>query len=164
MNNKYKNILIPVDLAHESSWRSALPMAVEQARNNDARLHVVTVVPNADIPAIAAHLPSGIDRHIKEEGKGNLKALVERLVPDNIITSVTVGQGRIYKEVLRIAREADADLIVMASHRPELTDYLIGANASHVMRHAQCSVLVVREKVQEKTRERTARNQQGVAS
>ena len=33
----------------------------------------------------------------------------------------------------------------MASHRPELRDYLIGPNAARVMRHADASVLVVRE-------------------
>ena len=40
---------------------------------------------------------------------------------------------------------AGAELIVMASHRPELRDYLIGPNAARVMRHADASVLVVRE-------------------
>lgn len=146
MNNKYNNIVIPVDLAHESSWRTALPIAIDHARRNEATLHVVTVVPNADIPAIAVHLPSGIDRHIKDEGTEALSALVSQLVPEDIATEVVVGQGRIYKEVLQIANAVDADLIVMASHRPELVDYLIGANAAHVTRHAQCSVLVVREK------------------
>jgi nucleotide-binding universal stress UspA family protein len=35
-------------------------------------------------------------------------------------------------------------LIVMNSHRPDLRDHLIGSNASQVVRHASCSVLVVR--------------------
>ncbi len=148
MNNKYKNIVIPVDLAHESSWRSSLPIAIDHARRHEATLHVVTVVPNADIPAIAVHLPSGIDRHIREEGQQALSALVKQRVPEGVAVELAVGQGRIYKEVLRIAEKVDADLIVMASHRPELTDYLIGANAAQVTRHAQCSVLVVREKEQ----------------
>jgi nucleotide-binding universal stress UspA family protein len=38
----------------------------------------------------------------------------------------------------------NADLIVMASHKPTVTDYLLGANAAHVVRHAGCSVMVVR--------------------
>lgn len=38
-----------------------------------------------------------------------------------------------------------ADLIVMASQRPELKDYLLGPNAARVVRHAEQSVLVVRE-------------------
>jgi universal stress protein F len=32
----------------------------------------------------------------------------------------------------------------MASHRPEMRDYLIGPNAAHVAQHASCSVLVLR--------------------
>jgi nucleotide-binding universal stress UspA family protein len=33
----------------------------------------------------------------------------------------------------------------MGSHRPELSDYLLGPNAGKVVRHAKCSVMVVRE-------------------
>jgi nucleotide-binding universal stress UspA family protein len=33
----------------------------------------------------------------------------------------------------------------MASHRPELSDYLLGPNAARIVRHAKQSVLVVRE-------------------
>jgi len=146
MNNKYKHIVIPVDLDHESSWRSALPIAIDHARQNNATLHVATIVPNADIPAIAAHLPSGIERHIREDGEQALNKLMQGLIPEDVQWQAHVGQGRIHKEILHVASSVDADLIVMASHRPELMDYLIGANAAHVTRHARCSVLVVREK------------------
>jgi nucleotide-binding universal stress UspA family protein len=56
-----------------------------------------------------------------------------------------VRQGSIYSEILSVAREQQVDLIVMASHRPEMKDYLIGTNAARVVRHAACSVLVVRD-------------------
>ena len=52
--------------------------------------------------------------------------------------------GNIWRTIIRIAERAEADLIVLASHRPEMKDYLIGANAASVARHARCSVLVVR--------------------
>ncbi len=42
-----------------------------------------------------------------------------------------------------------ADLIVMASHRPEMKDYLLGSNAGHIVLHAPCSVFVVRKQVME---------------
>ncbi|WP_370278984.1 universal stress protein [Pontibacterium sp.] len=145
MNNKYKNVVIPVDLEHPSSWYNALPMAVEFARNNEATLHVITVAAQADIPAVAIHLPKDIDDQIISATAERLKRLVQQEVPSDIETLTAVGQGRIYKEVLRLAAKADADLIVMASHRPEITDFLIGANAANVMRHAPCSVMVVRE-------------------
>lgn len=145
MNNKYKNVVIPVDLEHASSWHNALPMALEFVRNNNAALHVITVAANADIPAIAVHLPKDFDNHIRTQTETRLGQLVEQHVPADVVVQAAVGQGRIDKEILRLAQQADADLIVMASHRPELTDYLIGANAAHVMRHAACSVMVVRD-------------------
>ncbi|MFQ5760821.1 MAG: universal stress protein, partial [Acidiferrobacterales bacterium] len=43
-----------------------------------------------------------------------------------------------------VAEKAGCDLIVMASQRPELKDYLLGPNAARVVRHANCSVLVAR--------------------
>ena len=42
-------------------------------------------------------------------------------------------------------RKAEADLIVVGSHRPAMRDYLLGTNAARVVRHAHCSVLVARE-------------------
>ncbi|MCH7935649.1 MAG: aminotransferase class III-fold pyridoxal phosphate-dependent enzyme [Proteobacteria bacterium] len=53
--------------------------------------------------------------------------------------------GNVYEEILKLAGEISCDLIVMASHQPKLEDYLLGPNAARVVRHATCSVLVVRE-------------------
>jgi len=44
----------------------------------------------------------------------------------------------------RVAEEIGADEIIMAAHRPSLKDYLIGPNTDRVVRHARCSVQVVR--------------------
>ncbi|NVK42019.1 MAG: universal stress protein [Oceanospirillaceae bacterium] len=146
MESEYKRILLPLDLAHENSWRSSLPAAIDHARRYNAQLTIVTVVPNADIPAIANHLPLGLERRLRDDGLASLEKLIAERVPAGLAVQARVGQGRIYTEILRIAEEVDADLIIMASHRPGLADYLIGANAEKVMRHAQCSVLVIREK------------------
>ncbi|MDH3475684.1 MAG: universal stress protein [Rhodospirillales bacterium] len=37
-----------------------------------------------------------------------------------------------------------ADLIITGSHKPNVSDYLLGSNAARVVRHASCSVFVVR--------------------
>ena len=60
--------------------------------------------------------------------------------------TVGVENGGICAEILRVAREMPADLIVMASHGPAAMDYLLGSNSSHVTLHPDCSVYVVREK------------------
>ena len=40
----YASILVPVDVAHESSWKHALPQAIELARAHRARVTVLTVL------------------------------------------------------------------------------------------------------------------------
>ena len=64
-------------------------------------------------------------------------------IPPSRIT-YTVRQGGIYHEVLEEATAVKADLIVMTSHRPAMRTYFLGSNAGHVVRYANCSVLVVR--------------------
>ena len=46
--------------------------------------------------------------------------------------------------ILELAEKEKADLIIIGSHRPDFTNYLIGATADRVVRHAECSVLVDR--------------------
>lgn len=55
---------------------------------------------------------------------------------------VTVGHAA--RTILDHADDHDIDCIVVASHRPEFVDYLIGSTAGRVVRHANCSVHVVR--------------------
>jgi nucleotide-binding universal stress UspA family protein len=52
--------------------------------------------------------------------------------------------GSISGRIIEMVEDKKIDLIVMASHDPRVTDYLIGSNAAHVVLHGPCSVLVVR--------------------
>jgi nucleotide-binding universal stress UspA family protein len=59
-------------------------------------------------------------------------------------TRVLVGDPR--EALMRLAEEEHADLIVVGSHgRTGLSKLLLGSVSSHVVTHAQCSVLVVKE-------------------
>ena len=57
---------------------------------------------------------------------------------------IEVGSRSIWRGIVELASQAKADLIVLASHRPAMKDYLLGTNAVSVVRHAPCSVMVVR--------------------
>ncbi|MGI9498639.1 MAG: universal stress protein, partial [Geminicoccaceae bacterium] len=58
---------------------------------------------------------------------------------------VAVHQGSAYREILKDAFAEGIDLIVMASPRSTGPDDLLGPNIARVVRHAKCSVLVVRD-------------------
>jgi nucleotide-binding universal stress UspA family protein len=139
----YKNILVPIDLAEQSSWRTAFPAAIELVKTFGGKLYVTTIVRDLDALWKTQYSLLSYETLIADAER-RLATCVADNVPKELEPHVVVGHGSIYSEVLRMAENVGADLIVMASHRPEMKDYLIGPNAAKVVRHARCSVLVVR--------------------
>lgn len=141
----YKDILIPVDLEHENSWRVALPVALELHQAFGSRLHIMTVLPDLGMTAVGVYLPEGFERKHLEDTNKRLHEFVRQHLPvaEDKVQHI-VCEGVVYKEIIRMAEQVGADLILMAAHRPEIKDYLIGANAERVIRHYSGSVLVVR--------------------
>jgi len=140
----FKDILLPVDREHEASWQTALPVAIDYCKASGARLHVLTVVPGLGVGNVSSFLPMDFEQKILDQAGQWMHAFARDHVPSGIAVQHIVGHGKVHREILRVAAEIGADLIVMASHRPELADHLLGSNAAHVVQHAKCSVLVVR--------------------
>ncbi len=140
----YKSILLPVDLNQESSWNRTLPVAVDMAKSMSAKIHVVTVIPDFGMAVVGSFFPANYEENAKKETQSALDAFVKDNLPTDLIADAVVLSGTIYKEIIQSAEASNCDLIVMASHRPETKDYLLGPNAARVVRHAQQSVFVVR--------------------
>jgi nucleotide-binding universal stress UspA family protein len=141
----YREILLPVDLDDQNSWIKALPVAVSCAKAFEANLHVLYVIPDFGMSMVAQFFPSDYEQKMTSQAQENLKAFIKKHVPKDITVQHIVAQGTVYEMILSLAGEVKADLIIVGAHRPELKDYLIGHNASRVVRHANQSVLVVRE-------------------
>ena len=141
----YTSILVPIDLSEESSWRKSLPTAIAMARTFGTDLHVITVVPDFGRSIVGGYFPEGFEAQALEKTSDMLKEFLGQNVPDDIRCKGHVAHGIIYEEINKVADKLGCDLIVLASHRPELKDYLLGPNAARVVRHARQSVLVVRE-------------------
>jgi nucleotide-binding universal stress UspA family protein len=141
----YRNILVPVDLSDKHSWRKALPTAISLCETFEAKLHLMTVVPDFGLPMVGQFFPEGYEAKLRQQAARQLKEFAAEQVPGEIECRRIIAEGKVYQEILKAADAIKADLIVMGSHRPELADYLLGSNADRVMRHARCSVMVVRE-------------------
>ncbi len=142
---RIRNILLPVDLRYESTWHAALPVAAGMARDHGARLRIVTVMTEVDLSLPTVRLPKNFSALRIQDAEQRLRAFVEENVPQDVPASVAVREGSIYRKILEVADEDRTDVIVMGSHRPSLSSYLLGVNAARVVRHAQCSVYVVRD-------------------
>ena len=135
-------VLIPVDLGHAERTDGMLAHVKNLTESQDTKLILVHVVP--EIPAyIAAQLPPGIGEN---SGKEAAEAM-HKLAADHGIDStaaVRIEYGNPANKILDVAREEAVDMIVIGSHQPGPADYLLGSVAGRVVRHATCSVLVVR--------------------
>lgn len=141
----YTHILVPVDLNDETSWEKVLPTAVELCRVYGAVLHLMTVVPETHLhAAVTQYFPGDYEDKIKGQVHDELHAFSASHVPEGTKVQHVIAHGKIYNEILATAKQVKADLIVMGAHHPELEDYLLGPNAARVVRHAECSVMVVR--------------------
>jgi nucleotide-binding universal stress UspA family protein len=139
----YNKILVPVDLADESSWQLTLPVAIEFTRLFNGSIVVVTVVRDSQAYWEGAYLPFAYEELVMRSEQ-MLRTIASNDVPSDISISTKVGHGSVYREILRIAQEEQVDLILMAAHRPGTRGHLIGPKAARVVGHSQCSVLVVR--------------------
>ena len=114
-------------------------------RSAEARFELLTVLPAPDGAVIVQYFPKDYPETSLKNARARLEAFARDNVPEAVSVRAHVAHGSVYDEILKTADEVGADLIVMASHRPELSDYLLGPNAARVVRHAKGSVFVVRE-------------------
>jgi nucleotide-binding universal stress UspA family protein len=139
----FKKILVPVDLADTDLAKSAIETAVSLAKASGGQVRLINVLPPT--PAmLAEYVPSDFEARQRQSAEEAMVIIAKESGIDAGHIGVTVRQGGVYHEVLEEAKAIHADLIVMSSHRPAARTYFLGSNAGHVVRYANCSVLVVR--------------------
>lgn len=135
----YKSILLPIDLSEMERGRMMIDVAQKLAsKDTTIRLLNVTV----DIPAfVAAQVPDEVIKTAMKTARETLEGLIGAA---GITADAEVRSGSPGPTILTSADECGADLIIIGSHKPGLQDYFLGSTAARVVRHAQCSVLVMR--------------------
>ena len=139
----FKSILVPVDLAEMDVVKPALDKAIALASMTGASLHLVYV--RSILPVtFMEYVPPSFDEEQQTECEKKMADGGAGLAFDKSKVTSAVRMGAVYNEVLSEAEEKSCDLIVVGSHHPSMSTYLLGSNAATIVRHAPCSVLVVR--------------------
>ncbi|GAA0396544.1 universal stress protein [Cocleimonas flava] len=122
----YNKIIVPTDLLNEASTLDSLKKAASLSEKPQITLlHVLEQVPH--------------DLSVTRE------TMAKWLEKSGVDAKPEIRDGRTsYHEIIQFAKESDADLILINSHKPGLGDYLLGSTAAKVVRHSPCSVLVDR--------------------
>lgn len=140
----HKHILFPIDLNHPESWEKALPDVIRLA-GQGGTVHVLAIVHDIGSSMVASYLPSGYEKQVMERAKAAVGEFIATHIPPEVQAQAHVGHGHVADVILKRAKKVEADLIVMASHKPdELRNLMISSHANAVVRHSRVSVLVVR--------------------
>jgi len=139
----YKSILVPVDLAEADLAEPAIAAAVAFAETSGGTVRLVYVRSLVPITYME-FVPADFDAEQQIDAEAKLAAIAAKVALPTELVSAKVLVGSVHGEVLAEAEASGADLIVIGSHEPGMLAYVIGSNASTIVRRAKCSVLVVR--------------------
>ncbi|WP_027857296.1 universal stress protein [Marinobacterium jannaschii] len=141
----FQNILLPVDLSHLQQQDRLLDTARTICGGLDARLHLLFVDQSRIHQAGSPHMDSSLMQRHREDALQRLEAIKAQLKSPQFSAQVHVTQGVAHDQILEVAERLNCDAIVMMARKPGVSSYFIGSNAERVVRHAACSVFVVRD-------------------
>lgn len=139
---RFETILCPLDFERNSL--DALEVARDLAQENRATLHLLHVarVPAADMDV---PLPFAANPRWEREARAKLERIARDQFQGKVRFEIRVVSGTPDDDVLRMAGELQADLIVMGTHgRKGWRHIVLGSVAERVVREAHCPVLTIR--------------------
>ena len=135
----YKKILVPIEIGAlekgERIFRKAASLM-----DTGGEIILLNVVEQAPSYIMVDFPPD----HMEDALKDARARLEELKTKTGIAARILIRKGPPAREILETAKELATDLIVIASHTPDFSNYFIGATADRVVRHSLCSVLVDR--------------------
>jgi universal stress protein F len=143
----YNSILVPIDISEEDLTNMVIPYVQTHAVLNTTKVHFLAVVPFQTFYsslglAYSAEMPN--IHEMQQNALSKLNDIVKNFRLPLEKTETHIADGSPKDQILKFADKISADLIIIASHRPNITTYLLGSNAADIVRHAKCPVLVVR--------------------
>src|SRR5688572_930416 len=131
-------VLVPTDFSEESF--KALRYGAALARKAGAAFHVVHVA-EIDFAPPGAALPGRNPLADKDEEARALRQQIQEVIGPGIAPTFHGRTGRAFDQIVRFARELEADVIVMSTHgRTGLKRLVLGSNAERVVQHSSCPV------------------------
>lgn len=136
----FSKIVVPVDLAHADKLDKALRVAANLAREYDAEVCYIGVTPVT--PSSLAHTPEEYAKKLtafatQEADLRGIKTGSHMLVSHD-------PSAQMDRELEKAVEDLGADLVVAATHAPNVTDYVWSGHGAYLAAHSNASVMVVR--------------------
>jgi len=137
----YSRILVPVDMDNVDKLAKAIALAAQTAKSNGASLlfvDVVDAVPTTTRITEGEKMADRLTQFAADQAKAHGIEITAHVALRGDL-HLNVGA-----DIIDAAKDADCDLIIMASHVPGMKEYFLASNAGYVASHAQISVYVIR--------------------
>lgn len=142
----YSKVLVPIDLQDTTLAKAAIDTALRVVGNSGGVIRFIHVLPMTPV-MLAEFVPPDFDIQQQKSAEDALVTIASETRLDRSRVSSVVRQGGVYQAILEEAETWGADLIIMSSKRSgrgAVRSYFLGSHTGHVVRYADCSVLVVR--------------------
>lgn len=139
----FKDILIPINLGDEATWKNPLKTGIELAQATGATLHLMTVVPSFDYPIVESYFPVDFEQKAQEKVNSEMHKFVAERIPKGVKKQIIVTVGAISEQIMDAAEETKCDLIIMSRRGRPRRYFTLGSNVNKVVHHATTAVLVL---------------------
>ena len=138
----YKTILVAVDLSQDSA------VIVDKARNlakqygaELSMVHVIEPIAVGNAVEVTSVDIEGLHEEVTKQAKSTLHEMGANIdIPEHRLHTVL---GQPAREIRELAKEIEADLIVMGGHGRHGLDLLFGSTSSSVTHGVGCDLLIV---------------------
>lgn len=139
----FKNILVPLHLDYTENHEKLFAGALE-VMQNEGRISLLYVNENRAHGSVYPVLDEENEKHYNHDAFIALRKIaIKHNLPEDK-TTFNIRDGSAHREILEEARRIGADAIVMMATKPGLGSYFISSTPERVVRHAACSVFVIR--------------------
>ncbi len=142
---RLQNILFCTDFSENADF--AFAFALEEARHTPgAQLHLLHVVPEPDAQFWKTYIyeVDDVDQKARQDIDAKIQEAYQSRLPEGLAMTVAIRIGAAESEILKVADEIKADLIVMGRQgSSSFGKVLFGNVTEKVVRKARCAILVV---------------------
>lgn len=148
---KYKKILFCTDFSENSDY--AFEFAYGIAKRDKGLLYILYVIPDNPHRKFAENvIPretlETIDKEFKESLINNYREHYIKKIENGVPFKIVAKSGREDAEIIKFAKEENADIVVMGTHsRTGIQHAIIGSVAEKVLRHSPIPVFVIPPRV-----------------
>lgn len=142
-----KKIIVPVDFSKHSEY--ALKTAVLLAKKNDAQIYALHMLDMVDgsLSESASYQQEKTIFLLKLAEK-KFKSFLKKEYLEGVKITPIIKHFKVFSEVNEIAKNENADLIIMGSHGASgLKEFFVGSNTEKVIRFSEIPVLVVKNEL-----------------